>query len=88
MISHMAVKGRPQRGNEATYDVTSGLSYRTTVNLDPVTAATTVQAARSLGMSVSGLLNRLAQRMEVDETGRPVWADELDADEGRLPIAG
>jgi len=81
-----AHKGRIQRGNEATYDVASGLPYRPTLNLNALSAAKTVRAAGSLRMSVSGLLNLLIDRMEVDEDGRPLWADELDSDEGRLPL--
>ena len=88
MITGMAVRGRVQRGNESTYQIDSGLPHRTTVNLAPHTAVRAVQAARAMGISVSGLLHMLVDQMQVDESGRPVWADDLDAVEGRLPIAG
>jgi len=80
------IRGRVQRGNEAAYDISSGLPYRTTVSLDPLTSVKAVQAARTARMSVSGLLNELVRRMPVDEAGRPAWADELDLDDGRLPL--
>ncbi len=79
------VRGRAQRGNEAAYDIDSGLPYRTTINLDPLAATRVIQAARVARMSVSGLINELVRRMPVDEDGRPAWADEFDLD-GRLPL--
>ncbi|HEX6514920.1 MAG TPA: hypothetical protein VF049_05070 [Nocardioidaceae bacterium] len=78
--------GKIQRGNEATYDPASGRNYRPTPTFAPLAAVKLIKAAEAMNMSVSGLLNELVRRMDVDEIGRPVWVDELDEDEGRLPL--
>jgi len=88
MATRGPVRGRAQRGNEPVYDINSGLPYRTSISVDPLAAVKLVQAARASQMSLSGVINGLLMRMELDEDGRPAWAGELDEDDGRLPLTG
>lgn len=80
------IRGRAQRGNEVAYDLNSGRPYRTSVSFDPFASVKLIKAARAARMSVGGLINELVRRMPLDEAGRPVWADELDLDDGRQPL--
>lgn len=85
--SNGPVRGRAQTGRPLTYDPTSGQNWRTGVVVVPDMAAKAIKAANSTGLSFAGLLNELLKRMEVDENGRPVWADEL-AEQKALPLTG
>lgn len=82
----MALPGKRQRGKEPAYDPTSGGPYRAGLYMDPVTGAKLVRLSETLNMSVSGVVRLLVERVDVDEHGRPVWADELEHAEGRLPL--
>lgn len=53
----------------------------------PDMATKAIKAAGSTGLSFAGLVNELLRRMDVDEDGRPVWADGLDEQEA-LPLTG
>lgn len=53
----------------------------------PDVAVKAIRAAERTGLSFAGLVNELVRRMEVDENGRPVWADEHD-DQEALPMTG
>lgn len=87
-------RGVAQRGRESGYDITSGLPYRTSVQLEAEAAAKMVRAHRNSNLSLSGLINELIERMPVDEQGRPVWLGEVeqkrqaDQNQGRLPLNG
>lgn len=68
--------GAPQKGREAALVVSNPTAIRRhTISLPPDLTYKTVLAAREAGLSVSGLLAELVRRMEVDEDGRPLWAD-------------
>ena len=73
MARYGAVRGRPQRGNYASYVVGSGQIYRASVNLPPEDADKLVAAAREMDCSVSGLIQQLVARMAVAESGAPTW---------------
>jgi hypothetical protein len=71
----------------SSYDPSSGLPWRSGVIMQPEEAAKALTAANLAGLSFAGLVNELVRRMEVDETGLPVWADKPAAQE-ELPKAG
>lgn len=79
-----APRGRIQRGNAAGYQLGSGLSYRPTCNLPAPEAEKIVIAAAAMNCSVSGLIQQLVARMEVDENGVPVWYDPPEEDQQQL----
>jgi hypothetical protein len=79
MISGMTrrrgpIPGVPQRNNAATFDPTSGESYRTTLSFAPVQRGALETAAKACGLTTGKLLVRVAARMDVDGEGRPRWA--------------
>jgi hypothetical protein len=49
-------------------------------------AAKLAVAAEQMNLSVSGMVQELVRRLDVDGNGRPVWANEIDDNEGRLPL--
>ena len=79
--------GKQQAHNRASYDPSSGQPWRTGVIMQPEEAEKALTAANLAGLSFAGLVNELVRRMDVDEAGLPVWADELRAQE-ELPKAG
>lgn len=79
-----AQRGRIQRGNAAGYQLGSGLPYRPTCNLPPTEAEKIVIAAAAMECSVSGLIQQLVARMEVDEHGAPTWYEPPDEQQQRL----
>lgn len=82
------VRGKPQAHRRA-YDPSTRLPWRTGVVLNPEAAAKAITAADSAGLSFAGLVNELVKRMKVDESGRPLWADELTHHEQEeLPQTG
>ena len=79
-----APRGRVQRGHAATYKVGSGVNYRPGVNLPPAEANKIVTASRAMNYSVSGLIQQLIARMEVDEHGVPTWFEKPAEEQQRL----
>lgn len=79
-----APRGRIQRGNAAGYQLGSGLSYRPTCNLPAAEAEKIVIAAAAMNCSVSGLIQQLVARMDVDEHGVPRWYEPADDLQQRL----
>lgn len=79
-----APRGQIQRGNGVGYELGSGRSYRTSVNLPPDEAEKIVIAAAAMNYSVSGLMQQLVARMEVDEHGAPTWYEPPDEQQQRL----
>jgi len=73
MARYGAVRGRPQRGNYASYVVGSGQIYRASVNLPPEDADKLVAAAREMDCSVSGLIQQIIAHLDIDERGLPSW---------------
>lgn len=78
--------GARQRGREARYDAASPQTIRISTTMSAELAAKLAVAAEQMNLSVSGMVQELIRRLEVDGSGRPVWADEVDQDEGRLPL--
>lgn len=76
MSRNGAARGRVQRGHAVTYEVGSGHIYRPGLNLPPAEADKIVTASRAMNHSVSGLIQQLIARMEVDENGVPTWYEE------------
>ncbi|MGK4586056.1 hypothetical protein [Kitasatospora sp. HPMI-4] len=66
--------GKPQAHKMPTYDPSSGKPWRSGFALRPHAAVKAIKAARLAGLSVSGLLVELIERMPVDAEGRPTWA--------------
>lgn len=64
-------------GRPAEYDPSSGRSWRPGGTFAPDTALKLYRAMEALDVSASGVLNELVRRMEVDDNGRPLWADEV-----------
>ncbi|MCQ4045793.1 hypothetical protein ACFOSC_27745 [Streptantibioticus rubrisoli] len=81
------MRGRAQGGRRVSYDPSSGENWRTGIVVVPDVAVKAIRAAERTGLSFAGLVNELVRRMEVDENGRPVWADEHD-DQEALPMTG
>lgn len=81
------VRGKAQPGRRLSYDPSSGQNWRTGVVILPEMAKKAIHAADRTGLSFAGLVNELLKRMDVDENGRPVWADELD-EQRTLPLTG
>jgi hypothetical protein len=79
-----APRGRLQAGNAPGYEVGCGRIYRPGVNLLPEDADKIVLAARATNSSVSGLIQQLIARMEVDEDGIPTWFDKPTEEQQRL----
>lgn len=79
-----APRGRVQRGHAATYEVGSGGGYRPGVNLPSAEADKIVTASRAMNYSVSGLIQQLIARMEVDEHGVPKWFEKPAEEQQRL----
>lgn len=84
MSKNGAARGRVQRGHPATYEVGSGANYRPGVNLPPAEANKIVTASRAMNYSVSGLIQQLIARMEVDQNGVPTWYEEPAEEQQRL----
>ena len=84
MPKNGAARGRVQRGHPATYEVGSGTNYRPGVNLPPADADKIVTASRAMNYSVSGLIQQLIARMEVDENGVPTWYVEPVEEQQKL----
>jgi hypothetical protein len=78
--------GARQRGREARYDAASPQTIRISTTMSAQLAAKLAVAAEQMNLSVSGMVQELIRRLDVDGSGRPVWADEADQDEGRLPL--
>lgn len=73
--------GKRYAGREASYDPSTGRSYRTAVTLEPTEAERLLILAKRANMSVSGFLNRLVKNVEVDPvTGLPPFIDAPDQD--------
>ncbi len=64
---------RPPRGLSSGYVVGCGEVYRPGVSLPPAQADKLVTAARNMDCTISGLLTRIIERLEVDENGLPSW---------------
>jgi hypothetical protein len=77
IMSHMsrygAPRGKPQRGNYASYVVGSGQIYRASVSLPPAEADKLVATAREMDCSVSGLIQQIIAHLDIDERGLPSW---------------
>jgi hypothetical protein len=77
IMSHMsrygAPRGKPQRGNHASYVVGSGQIYRASVSLPPAEADKLVATAREMDCSVSGLIQQIIAHLDIDECGLPSW---------------
>lgn len=84
MPKNGAARGRVQRGHAVTYEVGSGRTYRPGLNLPPAEADKIVTASRAMDYSVSGLIQQLIARMEVDENGIPTWFQESEEEQQRL----
>lgn len=69
-----------------TYDPTSGAKYTPNPRFDPERGAKLVKACQTSNINVTAMLSILIDKMEVDEDGRPVWADEFTAAQEGLPI--
>jgi hypothetical protein len=81
--------GKPQQHRRASYDPDSGKTWRTGVVVQPDDAVKALRAADLAGLSFAGLVAQLIRRMDVDEDGRPMWADEVSFDrQEELPQAG
>lgn len=79
-----APRGQIQRGNAVGYELGSGRSYRTSVNLPAGEAEKIVIAAAAMNCSVSGLMQQLVARMQVDEHGAPTWYEPPGEQQQRL----
>src|SRR5512144_196799 len=78
--------GARQRGREARYDPASAQTIRISTTMSASLAAKLAVAAKQMNLSVSGMVQELIRRLDVDENGRPVWASETEDSEGRLPL--
>jgi hypothetical protein len=70
-----------------SYDPSLGKSWKTGIIVQPEDAEKAITAAEMAGVSFAGLVAQLIRRMDVDEAGRPVWADELTEHQEELPQA-
>ena len=73
MARYGAVRGRPQRGNYASYVVGSGQIYRASVNLPPEDADKLVAAARLICCGDAGHIQQIIAHLDIDERGLPSW---------------
>lgn len=69
-----------------SYDPTSGAKYTPNPRFDAMRAVKLVKACQESDINVTAMLSILIDKMEVDEAGRPVWADEFLAAQEGLPI--
>ncbi len=85
-----APRGKQQRGRLAKYDPTSDRDYMPGPRFKGDDAVKLVRAANAIPMSTSELLNELVRRMDVDESGRPLWwvAEHPDGFTEELPLTG
>lgn len=73
--------GKRYKGKVASYDPSSGRTYRTAVALEPEYAVRLLTMAERAGMSVSGFLNALVKNAAIDpETGLPPFIAPAPAD--------
>ena len=74
---------QPPRNRPVHYVVGSGVVYRPGLSLPPVEADKLVTAAKAMDCTVSGLLTKMVERLEVDQDGAPVWFERPNQ-QGRL----
>ena len=76
-----AAIGTRYKTNVATYDPSTGRTYRAGVTLEPDDAVRLLTMAERAGLSVSGLFNALLKNAEVDpETGLPPFLEPAPED--------
>lgn len=68
-----------------SYDPAKGEKYTPNPRFPADAAVKLITAAQTSDLNVTAILTILIEKMQVDEKGRPVWADEYVPQEG-LPI--
>lgn len=74
---------QPPRNRTINYVVGSGVVYRPGLSLPPAEADKLVTAAQAMNCTVSGLLTKMVERLEVKQDGAPVWFERPN-EQGRL----